>query len=88
MEYHCLDHGTGVDHMMCSADLIQCNTQQTQDVESILVKRWSTVYDAGPTLNQHCFNVLCLLGSPYSVKNNSIYLYYISQRPIEFVKGS
>ena len=28
----------------------------------MLVYRWSTVYDAGPTLNQHLFNVLCLLG--------------------------
>ena len=28
-------------------------TQQTQDVESMLVLRWSTVYDAGPTLHQH-----------------------------------
>ena len=45
-------------------------TQQTQYVESrniyslvesILGKRWSTVYDAGPTLNQHRFNVLCPL---------------------------
>ena len=31
------------------------------DVESILVLRWFTVYDAGPTLNQYLFNVLCLL---------------------------
>ena len=31
--------------------------QQTHDVESMLVQRWSNVYDAGPTLNQHRFNV-------------------------------
>ena len=36
--------------------------QQTQDVESMLVQRWSTVFDVGPTLNYHWFNVLCLLG--------------------------
>ena len=29
----------------------------------MLVYRWSTVYDVGPTLNHHWFNVLCLLGS-------------------------
>ena len=27
----------------------------------MLVLRWSTVYDVGPTSNQHWFNVLCLL---------------------------
>ena len=27
-------------------------TQQTQDVESMLVQRWSSVVDVGPTLNQ------------------------------------
>ena len=30
--------------------------------------RWSNVYDAGPTLNQHWVNVLCVLG----------YLFYFS----------
>ena len=28
-------------------------TQQTQDVESMLVYRWSNVVDDGTTLNQH-----------------------------------
>ena len=32
---------------------IHPTSQQTQDVESMLVKRWSTVYDVGPTSNQH-----------------------------------
>ena len=32
-------------------------SQQTQDVELLLVKRWSTVHDGGPTLNQHWFDV-------------------------------
>ena len=35
--------------------------QQPQDVESMLVYRWSTVYDARATLNQHWFNVFRLL---------------------------
>ena len=37
--------------------------QRTQDIKSMLVYRWSTVYDAGPTVNQHRFTILCLLGS-------------------------
>ena len=32
--------------------------QQTQDVESMLVYRWSTVVDGEPTVKQHWFNVL------------------------------
>ena len=38
-------------------------TQQIQEVEPMLVYCWPTGYDAGPTLNQHWFNFLCLLGS-------------------------
>ena len=37
-------------------------TQHTQNVESMLVYRGSTVYDVGPTVNQHWYNVLCQLG--------------------------
>ena len=36
--------------------------RRTHDVESMLVYRWSSVYDAEPTLNRHWFNVLCRLG--------------------------
>ena len=32
-------------------------TQSTQYIEPILVSRWPTVYDAGPTINQHWLNV-------------------------------
>ena len=39
---------------------------QTQEVESMLVSRWSTVYDAEPTWSKHWFNVLCLLGCRYT----------------------
>ena len=45
-----------------SVQVMSRHSQQTQDVESMLVYRWSTVCDVGPTLNQHSFNVLCLLG--------------------------
>ena len=40
-------------------------TQQAEDVESMLVHRWSSVYDAEPTLNQHWFNIFCLLDMLY-----------------------
>ena len=32
-------------------------SQQTRDVDPMLVWCWSGVEDGGPTLNQHCFNV-------------------------------
>ena len=32
-------------------------------VGPMLIQCWSTVYDAGPTLDQHRANVLCLLDS-------------------------
>ena len=35
--------------------------QQTQEIDPMLVRCWSTVYDAGPTLNKHWVNLLCLL---------------------------
>ena len=38
-------------------------SQPAQYVGPILIQFWSTVYDAGPKLNQHMANVLCLLGS-------------------------
>ena len=44
----------------CSSFLIA--SQQTRDIEPLLVQCWSTVYDAGPTLNQQWLNVSCLLG--------------------------
>ena len=37
-------------------------TQQTRDIEPLLVQCWFTVHDADPTLNQHWLNVSCLLG--------------------------
>ena len=36
--------------------------QQTRDIEPLLFQCWSTVYDAGPTLNQQWLNASCLLG--------------------------
>ena len=39
-----------------------CHEKQTQYIDSMLVQCWATVFDAIPTLNQHRFNVSCLLG--------------------------
>ena len=47
-------------------------TQQTQDIEPLLVQCWSTVYDAGSTLNQQFLNILCLLGRNNSHVGNPI----------------
>ena len=38
------------------------SSQQTRDVHPVLIQCWSSVFDAGPTLNQHWMKVLCLLG--------------------------
>ena len=40
----------------------QLVTQQARDVKPMLLLGWSSVYDAGTTLNQHWFNVSCVLG--------------------------
>ena len=36
-------------------------SQLIRDVETMLVYCWASVVDGGPTINQHCFNVRCLL---------------------------
>ena len=49
--------------------------EQTRDIEPMLDQCWADVVDGGPTLNQHWFNVSCLLENilPCSaVKENSI----------------
>ena len=38
-------------------------TQQTRDIDLMLVQCWATVYDAGPTLDQHRVDDSCLLGT-------------------------
>ena len=37
-------------------------TQQTRDVKPMLFQCWPTVFDVGPTIKQHWFNVSRLLG--------------------------
>ena len=36
-------------------------SQQTPDIHLMLFQCWPTVFDAGPTLKQHCLNDPCLL---------------------------
>ena len=38
-------------------------SQQTRHIEAMLVQCRARVEDDGSTLNQHCFNVSCLLGN-------------------------
>ena len=55
-------------------------SQQTRDVDVMLVWCWASVADGGPTLNQHWHNVSCILGpnwnyshvSYFSRENNEI----------------
>ena len=37
-------------------------SQQTRDIDDVLVQCWHIVCDDGPTLNQHMINAPCLLG--------------------------
>ena len=46
--------------------------QQTPDIEQMLVQCWADVVDGGPTLNQHWFNVSCLLG-PDPCRNQDLF---------------
>ena len=47
--------GAVLNHVLTEA------SQQTRDVEPMLVQCWASVADYGPTLNQHCFIVSSLL---------------------------
>ena len=41
---------------------ITSSPQQTRDIAPMLVERWLTACDAGPTLNQQCLSVWCFPG--------------------------
>ena len=53
--------------------------QPAQYFGPILIQCWTTVYDVGPTLDQHRANVLCLLGHLF-VKCNDFY--YVNKIPV------
>ena len=42
--------------------LVTDTTGRLQDVYPFLIQCWPTVFDAGPTLNQHRVNLSCVLG--------------------------
>ena len=56
--------------------LTQCwgnvRSASTQDIDPMLGQRWTSVYNAGPTLPQHWINVSCLLG----YEHINVYKYY------------
>ena len=43
--------------------------QHTQGVETMLIQCESNVASGGPMLNQHCVNVLSLVGEPSKANN-------------------
>ena len=49
-------------HIKCMQAYSHCDTQQTQNIQAMLVQCWPGVFDAGPTLHQHWLNVSWLLG--------------------------
>ena len=61
-------------------------TQQTRDIELMLFQCWPAVYDIGPTLNQHLFNVSCLLGIAYNTCSIAIYYQWAVQRHTQKLK--
>ena len=53
---------------------------RVQDVESMLVLCWSNVVDGGPTVNQHWYNILCLLDIIFLDIRHNLHLKTILQR--------
>ena len=43
--------------------LLDTYSQQTQGIDPMLIYCWTTVFDAGPTLNQHWVDAFCLPGT-------------------------
>ena len=41
---------------------ITLTSQQTRDIDQMLLLCWVSVVDGGPTLQQHLVNISCLLG--------------------------
>ena len=56
-------------YMVQNGQMAKCTSQQTRHIETMLFKCWASVADGGPTLNQHCFNVSCLMhGSHHDMR--------------------
>ena len=41
------------------------------DYDPLVFKCWPAVFDVGPTLKRHCFNVSCLLGTAPGINNTA-----------------
>ena len=44
-------------------------SQQKRDIDTMLIKCWATIYNAGPAINQHWVNFSWLLGCDYVTKS-------------------
>ena len=56
-------HGYGLETSARSEGMFSpVRSQETRDIEALLVQCWASVVDGGPTLNQQWLNVSCLLG--------------------------
>ena len=71
MRFLTLKSAAGPDKTTCSAAGLLTSyhlgmiTLQIRNVETVLFQCWASVEDGGPTLKQHCFSVMCLLGKVY-----------------------
>ena len=72
---HDLDIVPAVARHYTSSRITFC-PQQALDVESVLLYCWTNIVDGGPTLNQHCFTVLCPVGHALS----PMILYHIARK--------
>ena len=61
--------------------LCRWNSQETRDVDQMLVQRWADVVDGGSTLNQHWVNVLRFLGCLSYFVAESAVAFFRSQSP-------
>ena len=55
---------TLIQHRVHVSCLHTVPSQQTRVIDPMLVQCWLIVYDAGPTLNQHCVDASCVLVRP------------------------
>ena len=65
MAQHCVNIGlidSGFSAEYSGAFKAQTRNAQTRGIHPMPFKYWPTVFDAGPTLEQHWVNASCLLG--------------------------
>ena len=60
--YYRYSYYSALEPHQCAKQNVACqHSQQTRDVEPMLVQCWPTVCNSSPTSNQHWFDALCLL---------------------------